>query len=163
MKRGRDRKHHWSTTQHLEHIRKHPKKWLCSYWRGNSTWSHDVWWRHFRLKGPTWADIAQLLVAHASTPPFQRNSFEVTWSLTTSHPVAMSVMRNGTLCATTIVRKKRGNRWLPVTSLPVAPPCSTSNATLAVLILDRIIGLLRVYIYAWMMPLILYCKWSEEK
>ena len=36
----------------------------------------------------------------------------------TSHPVAMSVMRNGTYCTTTIVRKKRGNR-LRTRSLPV--------------------------------------------
>ena len=43
----------------------------------------------------------------------------------TSHPVAMSVMRNGTLYTTTIVRKKRGKNpgdgqnIFPVTSLPV--------------------------------------------
>jgi hypothetical protein len=32
---GRDIKHPWSTTQHLEHSRKQPKKWLCNYWWGS--------------------------------------------------------------------------------------------------------------------------------
>jgi hypothetical protein len=104
--------------------------------------SRNVWWHHFRWKGPNMVDIAELPVAHI--PPFQGNPEEVTWCLMTSHPVAMSVMRSGTFCTTTIVRKKRGNRlrmrtrslpvmclpvpvtWLlmtsfPVTSLPVAP------------------------------------------
>ena len=36
------------------------------------------------------------------------NLFGVTWRLMTSHLVAMSVMRNGTFCTTTIVRKKAG-------------------------------------------------------
>ena len=77
---------------------------------------------------------------------FQGNPFWVTYPSVTSFPVAMSVMRNGTFCTTTIVRKKRENRlpvrirslplltsllvtWLMsfpvtcilVTSLPVAP------------------------------------------
>ena len=92
-----------------------------------------------------WSDIAQL-------PPFWKISFGVTLHLMTSHPVAMlhPVMRNGTLCTTTIVRKMHVNRlcmhtrslpvtWLPVTSFPVrVASCdvnsgsSSSNATLTV-------------------------------
>jgi hypothetical protein len=112
----------------------------------------EIRWRLMtspRWKGPTRANIAQLSVAHAHTPPFQGNPFGVTWRLMTSHPVSMlrPVMRNGTFY-TTIIRRKRGNllrmrtrslpvnpvpvtwfRWghfwsglLAVTSLPVAPP-----------------------------------------
>jgi hypothetical protein len=128
--------------------------------KGTPSGSCEAWWRHFRWNGPTRADIAQLPVAHAHTPPFQGNPFGVT-----SHPVAMllPVMRNGTFCTTTIVRKSEGTccacardhfrsrdlcyfrlrdfRWhhfmsgsLPVTSLPVAPHRSISNEALAVLI-----------------------------
>ena len=68
----------------------------------------DVWWRHFRRKGPTWADIAQF--PHARTPPFQVNPLGVTWLSVMSHPLAMSVMRNGTFCTTIIVRKKCGGK-----------------------------------------------------
>ena len=56
---------------------------------------------------PFQADIAQLPVAHARTPQFQGNPFDVTF------------------CTTTIVRKKCGNRLhmrtrsIPVTWLPV--------------------------------------------
>jgi hypothetical protein len=84
---------------------------------------------HFRSKGSTRADIAQLPVAHAHTRPSPLQSL----------PLALSVMRNDTFCTTTLVRKKRGKRlrmrrtyfWLwrhflsgplPVTWLPVAPP-----------------------------------------
>ena len=84
---------------------------------------------HFRSKGPTRADIAQLPVAHVHTRPSPLRSL----------PLALSVMRNDTFCTTTLVRKKRGKRlrmrrtyfWLwrhflswplPVTWLPVAPP-----------------------------------------
>ena len=122
---------------------------------GTSKGSRDVWWRHFRWKGPTRANIAQLPVVHARTPPFQENPFGVTWRLMTSHPVAMllPVMRNGT----SKVWKKHGNRlhmhtwslpvtwlpvpdtWLPVTSFlvravpgDITPGSSSSNATLAV-------------------------------
>ena len=91
--------------------------------KGTPKWSGDVWWGHFRWKGPTRADIAPLPVAHAYTLP--RNSYGVTWCLMMSHPVVMSVMRNGTFWTTTIVRKKRWNRlrmrtWsLPVMLFPV--------------------------------------------
>jgi hypothetical protein len=59
----RDRKHHWSTTQHFEQLRSHPK--------GN-------------------------------------HPLSVTSLSDTSHPVAMllTVIRNGTFCTTTMVRKK---------------------------------------------------------
>ena len=43
--RGRDRKHHLSTTQHLEQLRSHPK--------GNhplSVWWRQFLWRHFRSR-----------------------------------------------------------------------------------------------------------------
>ena len=67
---------------------------------------------------------------------FQGSRFGVKWPSVTSLPVAMLIMRNGTFCTTTLVRKKRGNRlrvrrtyfrdWrhfllghIPVTSLPV--------------------------------------------
>ena len=102
--------------------------------------------------------IVQLPVAQVRTPPFQGNTFGVTWRLMTSHPVAMllPVMHNGTFCTTTIVRKMHGNRlcmhtrslpitwlpvpvtWLPVTSIPVRAAfgdvtsgSSSSNGTLA--------------------------------
>jgi hypothetical protein len=78
--------------------------------------------------------------------PFQGNPEGVTWRLMMSHPVAMSIMRNGTFC-TTIVRKKRGNllrmrrtyfrscNFRSKTSGDVTSGSSTSsNATLAVLI-----------------------------
>ena len=66
------------------------------------------------------------------TPHLREPPSGVTWL--SSLPVAMSVMRNGTFCTTTIVRKKRGNRlrmrrtyfrdWRHFRSgfLPVAPP-----------------------------------------
>ena len=122
---------------------------------GTSKESRDVWWRHFRWRGPTRANIAQFTVAHAQTPPFQENPFGITWRLMTSHPVDMllPVMRNGT----SKVWKKHGNglrmhtwsllvtwlpvpdTWLPVTSFlvravpgDVTPGSSSSNATLAV-------------------------------
>ena len=61
--RERDRKHHWSTTQHFEQLRSHPKS------------NHPL---------------------------------SVTSLSDTSHPVAMllTVIRNGTFCTTTMVRKK---------------------------------------------------------
>jgi hypothetical protein len=37
--------------------------------RGSPT--GDVWWRHFRWKGPTRADVAQRLVVHARTLPME--------------------------------------------------------------------------------------------
>ena len=95
--------------------------------KGTPLGSRDDWWRHFRLKGPNRVVIGQFSVGHACIPPFQRNPFGVTWRLMTSHLVAklLPVMRNGTFCITTIVRKKRGNRWrmrtrsFPVMWLPV--------------------------------------------
>ena len=63
----------------------------------------DVWWRHFRWKGPTRADITQLPVTHARTLSGSRDC-----------------MLNGTVCTTTLVRKKRGDMTsLPVTSIPI--------------------------------------------
>ena len=97
------------------HARTHPSK-------GTPKGSRDVWWHHFRWKGPTRANIVQLPVAHARTPLFQWSPFGITWRLMTSNPVAMllPIMRNGTFFTTTIVRKKRGN-WLymRMRSLPV--------------------------------------------
>jgi hypothetical protein len=52
--RGRPREHPKSTSDHVT-------------FRGSPT--GDVWWRHFRWKGPNRADIAPLLVAHAHTLP----------------------------------------------------------------------------------------------
>ena len=52
--------------------------------KGTPSWSRDVWWRHFRWKGTTGADNTNLPVAHERTPPFQWNSFGVTWRLMTS-------------------------------------------------------------------------------
>jgi hypothetical protein len=99
----------------------------------------DWYFKRCGLKkcGKTRADIAQLPVAHARTLPREISSG--------SHPVAMSVMRNGTFCTTTIVRKKarkpvaHAHAITSVMSLPgphpVAPPGSTPwNATLSVLI-----------------------------
>ena len=76
--------------------------------RGNPNFQGkpNGWWRYFRSKGPTRADIAQLPVAHAHT---QGN---LLWG----HFRYLSVMRNDTFC-TTIVRKNSGNccaRSLPV-------------------------------------------------
>jgi hypothetical protein len=74
---------------------------LCNFRSG------DVWGRHFRWKIPTRADIAQLADTLPREPRRGYVTLKVTWPLMTSHPVAMSVMRNGTFCTTTIVRKKR--------------------------------------------------------
>ena len=73
--------------------------------KGTPKRSRDVWWSHFRWKGPTRANIVQLPVAHARTPSLQGNFFGVTWRLMTSHPVAMllPVMCNGTCCTTIII------------------------------------------------------------
>ena len=104
----------------------------------------DVWWRHFRWKGPTRVDIAQLPVAHAHT---QGNPKGITWL--TSLPVAMLLVllyylyyilyyyysKKKAREAEKNYDGKSGMRriyfrsrdWLhfrlgPVTSLPVAPP-----------------------------------------
>jgi hypothetical protein len=64
----------------------------------------EVWWRHFRSKGPTRADIAQLPIAHAQTlqgkPTFGHGLFR--WRHFRSEPLPVT--------------------WPPLTSLPVAPP-----------------------------------------
>jgi len=60
--------------------------------KGTPKRSRDVWWRHVRWKGPTRADIEQLPVAHARTPPFQGNPKGVTWRLMTSLPVKKALL-----------------------------------------------------------------------
>lgn len=77
MKKKRTRT--WITTQH---IRKHPNKGretptsrsACVHSMENPSGSRDR--RHYRWKGPTMADIAELPIAHAHT---KGNPFRVKW------------------------------------------------------------------------------------
>ena len=99
-------------------------------------------WRHFRSKGHTRVDIAQLPVVHAHIIPQRGLRMRAPKGIPFGAlPVVLSVMR--TFCTTTLVRKKRGKTpgmrrtyfrvrpgpllvtsltSLPVTWLPVAPP-----------------------------------------
>ena len=126
-------------------------KLLCNYWRGSPYSGKGllvpgealrdlVWWHHFRAKGPTRADIAQLPVTHARTLPRELLRGHVTsgshvgyaqWyilyyyysknktrehvghAITSGHDLFLwRHFRSGALPVT----------WLPVTLLPVAPP-----------------------------------------
>ena len=133
-------------------------KLLCNYWRCSPYGGKGllvpgealrdlVWWHHFRAKGPTRADIAQLPVTHARTLPRELLRGHVTsgshvghtqWYILyyyyrkkktrdlVAHAHAITScpghfrerdFRSGSLPVTSLPVT-----WVPVTSLPVDPP-----------------------------------------
>jgi hypothetical protein len=82
----------------------------CIFSWGSPTGSRDV---IFGQNAPP-GRISRKFRLHMRAP-FQWNPYGVT-----SHPVAMSIVRNGACCTHTIVRKKRGNRLpMRMRSLPI--------------------------------------------
>ena len=99
----------------------HPSKGIPSV-------SRDVWWHHFRWKGPTRANIAQLPVAHACTLPRKPLRGDVTFDDVTSGShvghAQWYILYYYNSKEKPFEPDVHAQNILPVTSFPVVPPCA---------------------------------------
>jgi hypothetical protein len=125
--RRRDRKHPWSTTQHLEQIRTHPKGII--HFRSYDVTSCDIPSNPVAILLPVMRNDTFYTNAIVRKKRGEITSLPVTWLPFMPHPLAMllPVMHNCTFVTSAIVRKKAREcpsghvqNILPVmTSLPV--------------------------------------------